>query len=232
MNLDNDRTGCSIRTSFPSLIASDKIESFVDKVQELIQSKCGDYPIVRLGLYATGFVERVPQSSSISSFFQSGICDNKDKTKSTESSPKKERKGSFNTCKSMKKDKNNQHSLIENFIVKTKTGHDQSQAVDLENCDVSAVRVNDESLHVPLPSHNESKMAGTSDFDACEEEVMEHNSISQTQDSPDLEYAKKLQASYDRENEILSRTALFHGDNPRRRQIKKLRIDSFFKTRK
>ncbi len=237
--LDKDRTGCSIRTPFPSLVTSDKIESFVDKVQEIIQSKCGNYPIVRLGLSATGFVERVPQSSSISSFFQSGvISDNKDKMTSNETSPKKERKGNINTWKNMKKGKDNQHVLIESFIVKTKTGNDQSQALGSENGNVSAETVNNESLHVPLPLHNQINLA-RSDNNAEEEEVTkevteQHNCTStQIQDSPDLEYAKKLQASYDRENEILSRTALFHGDNPiRRRQTKKLRIDSFFKTRK
>ena len=215
-----DRIGCSVRTSFPLLTTNnatnqanyDKISLFVDKVQKLIQSKCNEQ-IVRLGLCATCFVERASKGSSISSYFQTG---------GTQSS-------SLSSSQPLITSKN---IHVETMCTENKSCKINQKGSEIDcsfkgscNQDDYSGKKESEGLNVTVGS--------PSDQNLVEDKSLKQNKRHcepQSQFTPDLAYAMKLQASYDRENEILS---IDTGINHKKSKVKQnMQIDFFTKSSK
>ena len=208
ISVTSDTIGSSVRTMFPSNLSSDKIPLFVNKVQELIETKC-DERICRLGLSATGFVERATQNAAISSFFQSS--DN----------PiflKKENDDilHMNSTECIDSPSIDPSLSLRNNKFSYKNGNEQQISRKPEK--------NQEIKPGERLSSLSTKISPIRNTQEC-------GSIPPTPCLSDLEYAKRLQASYDRENEILSRSTLINKSKPCQ-PLKKARIDSFFKTKK
>lgn len=235
-----DRIGHSIRTPFPLLTSNhlgmnELVCSFVTRVQELIQSKCNE-DIVRLGLCAMGFVERVPENESISSFFQKGekisshaSNHNKDPVRKILSKTKKE---GTNIMDIIQKQKRQQPA---HTISKQPTRTVQSKGKE----QMLGKRVEAQSSYKPSPIIDATSLKTIESPQKTKSTAKSQQSKSSQ--SPDLLYATKLQASYDRENEILSRTATSFQASTRNKKRptstskstskrQKMTIDSFFKT--
>lgn len=249
----NDRIGHSLRTPFPAISNrnqnNDKelISMFVERVQELIKAKCSE-DIVRLGLCACGFVDRASQGASISSYFSANT-----KSKPSVKSPST-KKSSISTVAVWNKSSSamisKQKATLTSMLQELNPSSPNNKALTSQKVYVSnSVTEISSKQQGGIHSYNGelscSKKLSSSTNDQTERTTTDSSSVptcNLTEHSPDLAYAMKLQASYDRENEILSKTENRIRSTSRKKGVgftslsqqrrKKARIDSFFKIKK
>ncbi len=243
----------------------EQIVSFVERVQDLIKAKCSE-DIVRLGLCAGGFVDRASQGSSISSYFQANSKNTSTmkKASSTSSSSSSSLISStMNSTKKQTSEQGHKKTFIVSPTQKVKQpvqyfssfSSSTPKPLDGTQNEGKASKDRHVDLKIATENHHDSQSSRATETSttpskesddqtsSSKQVINEPDIISQQkhqqQQSPDLAYALKLQASYDRENEILSKTenkmkGRSHGllSSSSQRRTKKARIDSFFKLKK
>lgn len=201
-----DRTGKSIRIPFPRLGSStDKNTSLVTKVKEVLESKCDLVRIVRLGLCAVGFQDRA--KNSIGGFFNSQPSSKKNDSKPPISQDQ---------CATTNEGESNEgYADVKRKTTSTSHPHNDDRK-----------RPGTEKEHPTSKDKAKSIQERTATIEPTAKPSVE---------DPDLSYAIKLQAMYDRENNILSSTEQKKngkGCSKKATQStepsKKMRIDSFF----
>ncbi len=242
---------------------NEQIAFFVERVQELIKAKCNE-DIVRLGLCATGFVDRASQGASISSYFQQQAVTVDSKSSSTTRTNKQflSSKSSSGPTTVMSKKNNLISSLIQEKKPKSQLPSKcssvsvaQKDSVLTTQREVDISNNTDIKLHdnnrTTISDVSSSPSSKKKDLHMTKTSAMKSHIVHEVGEdpSPDLAYAMKLQASYDRENEILSKIERGFGVTKKsvgrfssssssssssslQRQPKKSRIDSYFKLKK
>lgn len=207
--------GSSVRISFPNNLSTSsstaRIELLKTRVRGIIQSKA-KFPINRLGLCATNFEARM--SGTITTFF--GALATKtavsEATRVLPAVPLQEEKSHRpnNTSSKLKIDSRageEKMSVRAFFLPMTIARGDYSQ-----------------SAPSPTNELNKQNISGNKPFPSDEKEVDIHD--------PDEDYARQLQASFDRENALLTMVEQRHHYSKTtrvdRKNITKVRIDSFF----
>ena len=237
----------------------------MERVQDLIKAKCSE-DIVRLGLCAGGFVDRASQGSSISSYFQanskSASTVKKASSSSSSSSSSLLLSSTMNSTKKQISEQGRKKTLTASPTQKlnqpvqyfSSLSSSTSKLPDGTQKEVKASKDGHVDPKIVLENHHDSQSSRATETyttpskesdgqtNSTKQVINESDIISQQQQqqqSPDLAYALKLQASYDRENEILSKTdnkmkGRGHGllSSSSQRRTKKARIDSFFKLKK